>query len=273
MLASLSDNRIIEYEDTGCGAPLVLLHAFPLTNRMWRPQIDAFGRDFRVLAPNLRGFGRSSTHQSTLTLKDAAMDVADWLDYLPIDEPIILGGLSMGGYLSFEFARRFPSKLRALILADTKAEADSDEAKTKRSETIAFARHHSAGEVFDRMQFNLFGPTTRGSHPELIESARQIAVALEVSAIIAALEALRDRGDSRDLLPQIAAPTLVVCGEEDAITPPDIARQMASQIPGAHLEIIAQAGHLSNLEQPHAFNRVVREWLQRLPSPVGPKSQ
>jgi 3-oxoadipate enol-lactonase len=260
MIASLAPNRTLEYEEKGSGAPLVLLHAFPMTGAMWRDQIDDWSRDFRVIAPTLPASG-----QSTFTLENAARDVADLLDALKINGLIILGGLSMGGYIAFEFAHQFPQRLRALILADTKAEADSPEAKIKRDEMIEFARDHSGAEVFEKMLPNLMGQTTRDSRTDVIEGARQIASTLNSPTLVSLIEALRDRRDSTPILAQIAVPTLVICGDEDIITPPDGARNMAHAIANSRLEIISKAGHLSNLEQPHEFKRVVREFLMQLP--------
>ena len=183
---------------------------------------------------------------------------------LQIKEPIILGGLSMGGYTALAFARLFPESLRALILCDTRAEADTEEGKAGRDKMIASAQSEGAAPVVEQMLPKLLGETTRKDHADVMESVRTLALKQTPTAIANALRALRDRPDSLDLLPQIKVPTLVVVGEEDTITPLSMAQTLADKIPNAELAIIPRAGHLSNIEQPETFNRVVREFCRSL---------
>jgi pimeloyl-ACP methyl ester carboxylesterase len=168
----------------------------------------------------------------------------------------------MGGYVALAFARRHPGRLRALILADTRAEPDSPESKAARERTIAFTRTHTTLDVLETMMPRLLGNQTRAQRPDVVNEVRQIARAQSPAAVIAALQAMRDRSDASPALREIAVPTLVVVGALDVVTPPDTASSLAAAIPGARLEVIEGAGHLSNLEQPEPFTEAVRAFLQ-----------
>src|SRR5580765_5914997 len=165
----------VEYGDAGQGKPIVLLHAFPLSQEIWRPQVEALRAENRILTPGLRGFGGSDGFTGTPSVDQMADDVAALLDTLRITEPVVLGGLSMGGYVALAFARRHPGRLRALVLADTRAEADSPEAKAAREEMIAFARANPAAAVAERMLPRLLGATTQAERPAVAEEVRRLA--------------------------------------------------------------------------------------------------
>lgn len=255
----------VEYDAVGQGKPVVLLHAFPLSRAMWRPQVEALQGECRLLVPDLRGFGGTSPFPGTPSVEAMADDVAALLRALAIVEPVVVGGLSMGGYVALAFARRHAPRLRALILADTRAEPDTPEGKANRNQTIAFAQAHSAAEVIGSMLPKLLGEETRRDRPEVAEEVRRIAAAQSPAAIVAALQALRDRPDARPGLGAVRVPTLVVVGSEDTLTPPAMAQTLAAGMAGAQLVTIAGAGHLSNLEQPAAFNEAVRSFLRGLP--------
>ncbi len=264
MKANITERIDIDYDDFGRGLPLVLLHAFPLSRAMWRAQVQDLGADHRVLAPNLRGFGGSSAWQGSPSVEVMADDVASLLDALKLTEPVALGGLSMGGYVALAFARRHPQRLRALILADTKAEADNAEAKANRNTMIEFARGHSAADVIERMMPKMVSDKTRTQRPDVIDEVRSIASAQTTTAIIGALEALRDRPDATPGLADIKVPTLVIVGTEDALTPPTVAQVLVERIPQARLVTLEGAGHLSNLEHPSQFTEEVRSFLRGL---------
>jgi pimeloyl-ACP methyl ester carboxylesterase len=252
------------YDDAGKGLPVVLLHAFPFSRAMWRPQREALQSECRIITPDLRGFGGTAGFDGAPTVERMADDVAELLDALNITDPAVIGGLSMGGYVALAFARRYPLRLRALILADTRAEADSAEAKANRERLIAFGRTHPANDIFEQMLPKLIGDDTRARRPEVVAEARRIAAAQKPAGIVAALEALRDRPDATPHLHTISAPTLVLVGSEDALTPPAVAQTLTAGISGARPVIIQGAGHLSNLEQPEAFNDAVRGLLRQL---------
>jgi pimeloyl-ACP methyl ester carboxylesterase len=255
----------VEYDEAGQGKPVVLLHAFPLSRAMWRPQAEALAGTCRLLVPDQRGFGGTSPFPGTPSVEAMADDVAALLRALAISEPVVVGGLSMGGYVALAFARRHPDQLRALILADTRAEADTPEGKANRDQTIAFAETHTAAEVIDSMLPKLLGDETRRLRPTVTEEVRRIAAAQSPAAIVAALRALRDRPDARPSLGSIRVPSLVVVGNQDTLTPPAMAQTLVAGISGAQLVTIAGAGHLSNLEQPGMFNEAVRAFLHGLP--------
>ena len=252
--------RIMGYDDFGAGRPLVLLHAYPLSREMWRPQIAALSRDFRVLAPDLPGFGDSAGFADDPSIDGMAAAVAEFLDAISVTEPVALGGLSMGGYVAMAFARKYPDRLRALILADTRAEPDDATAKANRDKSIAFALDKSAADVIEQMLPRMVSAETRTERPEVVAEVRRIAGAQSVAGIVNALKALRDRPDARPELDNNGIPTLVLVGAEDALTPPSLSQDLAVRTRGS-MEIIPGAGHLSNLERPDAFNEAVRRFL------------
>jgi pimeloyl-ACP methyl ester carboxylesterase len=265
MKNQVSADGTISFDDVGAGPPVVLLHAFPLARAMWRPQVEALQDAYRVIAPDLRGFGGSAGFTGTPSVGRMADDVAALLADLRVQGPVALGGLSMGGYVALAFARRHPGRLRALILADTKAEADDAEGRANRDRMIAFAREHPARAVIDQLLPRLVSPETAARRPEVVEEVRAIASEQAGAAIVAALEALRDRPDASPYLGAITVPTLVLVGSDDTLTPPARAQALAAAIGGARLVTIPGAGHLSNLEQPERFNAAVRAFLRALP--------
>jgi 3-oxoadipate enol-lactonase len=261
MQTHTATNGRVEYDDVGSGRPLVLLHAFPLSRTMWRSQVEAMQDLGRLIVPDLRGFGGTASGDGN-SVEQMADDVAALLDALRVAQPVVVGGVSMGGYVALAFARRHGPRLRGLILADTRAEADTAEGRTNRDKMIAFARQHSAADVIDAILPKMVSPETQQRRPEVVAEVRRIASAQSTAGIIAALEALRDRPDVTPQLAEIKVPTLVVVGSEDEITPPAAAQTLASSIRGAKLATVPGAGHLSNLERPDVFNEAVRSFLQ-----------
>lgn len=241
---------------------IVLLHAFPLSSAMWRPQVDGLSDRYRVVAPDLPGFGEAAGVPGW-TVDSAADELAKFLEGSD-SQPVVVGGLSMGGYVALAFARRHPGLLRGLILADTKAEPDADCAKANRDRMMAFARDHGPAAVIDAMIGNMVGPRTTADRPEVVAEVKRIAGSQSVDAIVAALTALRDRPDATPGLADIRVPTLVIVGEDDILTPPATATAMAAAIPHARLEVLPSAGHLANLETPDAFTAAVRAFVDSL---------
>jgi pimeloyl-ACP methyl ester carboxylesterase len=253
----------IAFDDVGSGRPVVLLHAFPLSRQMWRPQIEGLQGACRMIAPDLSGFGGSREFTGKPSVEQMADDVAGLLDHLGLRTAVV-GGLSMGGYVALAFARRHASRLAGLILADTRAEPDDAEGRANRDKTIAFARSHPASDVLDQMMPKLVSPETAINRPAVVDEVRVLGAAQKPLALVAALEAMRDRPDAMPLLAQIAVPTLILVGRDDALTPPTRSEAMAAQIPQAKVVTIVEAGHLSNLEQPELFNNAVRAFLEGL---------
>jgi pimeloyl-ACP methyl ester carboxylesterase len=264
MLSNIPAHGEIDFMGVGQGSVVVLLHAFPFSHEMWRTQIVALQKQYRVIAPSLRGFGRSSGWSETPSIGRMADDVRALLDHLHIVESVTVCGLSMGGYVALAFARMFPRRVRALVLADTRAEADSDDARAKRDANIEFAHRHTAHEFIQRLLPNMISAQTRDTQPEAVQELITIAAAQPTSGIAHALQALRDRHDATSELANIDVPTLVLVGSEDAITPLSAAQTLAGHIPDAQLQIIEGSGHLSNLEQPEQFNRHLAAFLKSL---------
>jgi 3-oxoadipate enol-lactonase len=255
MDAQIKDIRL-EYTDQGAGTPIVLLHAFPLTRTMWAPQIDSFSTKFRTIAVDLRGHGGSSQGHTPYTLEDLATDIKDLLDHLTIQQAIFVG-LSMGGYILMAFYRLYPERVKGLVLADTRAQADTPEGRAGRFEMIRTAETQGANAIADIMIPRLLSAHTIKNNPELVCNVRAMIVHNPVETIVADLRAMAERPDSVPLLTTIARPTLVLVGELDQGTPPSDARFMAERIPDAHFIMLPDAAHLSNLENPEAFNQSV----------------
>jgi pimeloyl-ACP methyl ester carboxylesterase len=259
----LANRPAVSYSERGWGPPVVLLHAYPLSSAMWFGQLEALSDRYRVIAPDFPGFGGSSDDPGW-TVDSAADMVAELCEELGVRGPVVVGGLSMGGYVALAFARRHPDRLRGLILADTKAEPDTDEAKANRDKMMAFAKEHGSVAVIDAMIGKMVSETTKADRPEVVAAVRQLAAEQSPDGIVAALHALRDRPDAVPGLGEIPVPTLVIVGADDGLTPPATARQMAAAIPKAWLEVLPSAGHLANLEVPEAFTAAVRGFLDGL---------
>lgn len=261
-MITVVDSLHIGYDDVGSGTPLLLVHAFPLNRTMWAPQVSALVERCRCVAIDLRGFGESSV-TPPYSMEQYADDIAHLLDQLRI-EKVVLAGCSMGGYITFALWRRHRRRVRALVLADSRAGVDSEEVLTRRRELIHLARTEGATGIANVQIPSLVGKTTREKQPDTFDAIHRMVAQAPVEGIVGALEAMMARADSTALLPTIDVPTLVVVGEEDVPTPVKEAKLLAARIPGARLEIIAQAGHLSNMERPAAFNHVVTEFLGAL---------
>jgi pimeloyl-ACP methyl ester carboxylesterase len=242
---------------------LVLLHAFPLAAAMWRPQLAAAPAGWRVIAPDLRGFGRSPVGDPSVpaSMDGYARDVVALVDHLRLDR-VVVGGLSMGGYVAFALLAMAPERVAGLVLADTRPEADDEAARANRDRMAETLAGGGPSAVFERMRPALLGASTRALRPDVVQTVQGMVLAQRSDAIRLAIDSLKARPDSRPLLAGIACPTLIVVGDEDQITNVDVARFMHARIPGAALAVIEKAGHLSNLEQPEAFNAVLTGFLQ-----------
>lgn len=248
----------------GDGPPFVMLHGFPLDHSMWQAQRTAFKSTHRVVIPDLRGFGKSLGGTPIAALADHADDLAHLLDRLRIRQPVILCGLSMGGYIAFRFLERYPSRVAKLILCDTKALADSAEAAANRLAMAEKVLQEGSRIVVAAMSSRLFGTWVREQQPKIMDEIRDVMLATLPETIAAAQRAMAARPDSTPLLATITVPTLVLVGEQDLISPPDEMRAMAAAIPGSEFAVIPQAGHMAPQEQPLAVNGVIRKFLNRL---------
>lgn len=267
------DGARLHYLDTGPGPPgpdhgappaLVLLHAFPLHSGMWARQIEALSGARRVIAPDLLGFGGSDAPDSLFrySMLGYADQVAGLLDRLDLDR-VVLAGLSMGGYVSFAFHRQYADRLAGLILADTRAGADTSEVFERRTDQQDQVARLGTTALIEVLLAGLVSDHTRAHRLELVEQIRRL-MANPAAGYIGALEAMKHRPDATGELAAITVPTLVIAGEDDAQSPPDVARAMQAAIPGAELVVLPRAAHLSNMEAPEEFNAAVSDFLDRL---------
>jgi 3-oxoadipate enol-lactonase len=246
-------------EVRGDGPACVLVHGFPFDRTMWRHQLAGLSR-WKRIAPDLRGFGASGLPPDGGSMGRYADDLVGMLDALEVPQAVFCG-LSMGGYILFELLRRYRDRVRGLVLADTRAEADAADGKRGRDEMIAVAKTEGPAGIAKRMLPKLLAPATMQSQPEVEQQVREMIQRASVPGIIGALEAMKERPDSRALLPEISVPTLVIVGVDDALTPPPLSRAMADAIPGARYAEVPAAGHLSLLEQPLVASRLLTDFL------------
>ncbi|MGD8895834.1 MAG: alpha/beta fold hydrolase [Acidobacteriota bacterium] len=250
----------IEYDVRGAGPAVLFLHAFPLGLSMWDAAAEALAGRHRVVRFDARGFGGTPPDDEPLTMARIADDGAALLGFLGIEKAVV-AGCSMGGYAAFAFVRRHPEKLAGLVLQDTRAGADTEEARANRASLAARVLEEGASAAAEAFLPKLVGETTRRENPDLVEWLRERILATSPPGIAQALHGLGARPDSREMLGRISVPTLVVVGEEDVLTPPAEAEAMGAAIPGSRVAVIPRAGHISNLENPAAYNDAVAGFL------------
>ena len=255
------DGLQLGVEDRGSGPVLLLVHGFPLDHTMWAGQIADLAESARVIAPDLRGFGESDVTHGQVTMDRFADDLAALLDALAIREPVTLCGLSMGGYIAFSFWRRHRERLARLILSDTRAPADTDEARQNRLTMADKVLDVGSAVVVRTMLPGLVAPETPEKQPAVVEQLEEMIGRASPHAIAAGQRGMAAREDSSQILSRIEVPVLVICGEHDTISPPSEMRDLARAIPNSHYVEIPAAGHMSPLEDPAAFNAAVRDFL------------
>jgi pimeloyl-ACP methyl ester carboxylesterase len=255
----------LAYADEGPGPVVLLLHGFPLSRAMWQEQLTGIGSIYRVVAPDLRGHGNSPVPEGVYTMDAMADDVVELLETLEIAGPVVVGGLSMGGYVALSLVARYPTRVRALMLMDTRAGADTPEAAQGREASAqAVLAANSPRTVVDAMLPRLFCKMTLEQRPERVEPMRAIMQQISPQGVAGALRGMATRPDRRGDLPKLAVPTLVLVGEEDVIAPPAEAKAMAESIPNARLEVIPHAGHMSPYENPSVVNAAILRFLKSL---------
>jgi len=256
-------DRKTRYLEAGAGWPVLLIHGFPLNADMWRPQLERVPDGWRFVAPDLRGFGPAAApgpEAAPATVDDFAGDLVVLLDRLHIDRAVI-GGLSMGGYVTFALFRRSPERFSGIVLADTKSPADTPEGREGRRKMIELVRASGAAAVADQMLPKLLGAASARTRPELVSQVRQMIESTSVSAIAGALEALSARPDSTPDLARVAYPALIIVGAEDVLTPVADSEALDRGIARSSLVVLPGAGHLSNLESPDAFSKALADFL------------
>lgn len=241
---------------------VVLVHAFPLSAELWDAQRPALPDGWRLFTPDLPGFG-GSTGPPAMTVDAMAMSVLAGMDARGIGRAVI-GGMSMGGYVTFAMLRLAPDRFSGLVLVDTRATADNDQQKDGRRKMMATARERGAAAIADEMLPKLLGETTRRERPEVGARVRRMIEGNRPDTIAGAVEAMMTRPDSTPLLGEVSVPTLIVCGDEDRLTPPSDSEAMHHAIPGSRLVLLPGAGHLSSLETPEPFNEALRDFVSSL---------
>jgi 3-oxoadipate enol-lactonase len=252
----------LAYTDTGLGQPVVLLHGYPFNRSLWNEQVNALSNSFRVITPDLRGMGESEATQGPATMNRMAQDVAALLDHLEISRAVV-GGLSMGGYVVLAFYKQFPSRVRSLILADTRAQADTEEGKQTRFQQAEKARAEGMASIADSMLPKLLTPETVSKRPDLVKRIRDMMLKTKPEGAAGALLGMAERDDQTSLLAQISVPTLILVGREDSITPVADSEKMHREIAGSRLVVLENAAHVSNLERTEQFNEEVTRFLQQ----------
>lgn len=247
--------------DRGHGHPVLFVHGFPLNHTMWQAQLDRLAERFRVLAPDLRGFGESGVTEGTVGMPQFADDLDGLLEALGIAEPVSLCGLSMGGYIAWAFVRRYPQRLRSLILCDTKAAPDTPEGAEGRLQTARDVLENGPETLAESMPAKLFAESTLQHQPQLVEQVRQMILTTDPRGIAAALRGMAERPDSTELLPGIRVPTLMLAGIEDRLTTPEEMRSMAEATPEAEFVEVPDAGHMAPLENPSFVNDALARFL------------
>lgn len=253
----------LSYDVRGGGPAILFLHAFPLDLRMWDAQAAALAPSHTVVRFDCRGFGASPPAGALLSMERIADDAAGLLDTLGISQAVV-AGCSMGGYAAFAMVRRHADRIRALVLQDTRAGADSSEARTNRSLQAERVLKEGAAAAVEAFIPRLLGETTHKERPQVVEWVRDTILATSSRGIADALAGLAARADSTPTLREIRVPTLFVCGAEDVITPPAESQAMQRAVAGSRLEIIPRAGHLANLEDPAACNAALAAFLASL---------
>jgi 3-oxoadipate enol-lactonase len=244
----------------GPGDPVVLLHAFPLNGRMFEPQMEVLSEGRRVVAPDYPGFGRSPRTPAQPDVRYYAEGVRRLLDRLGI-ERVVLGGVSMGGYVAFGCLRLFPERVSGLILANTRPDPDSEEMRENRKNMARRVAEEGVEVLIELQMQRLLARDTLENDEAVVEKVRAMILESSPNGVVAALGAMRDRPDSTPLLGEIEVPTLVIGGEEDGISSPDVMGAMAEKILNSRHVTLPRAGHLSNLESPEDFNAALREFL------------
>ena len=253
----------IGYDLAGTGTPVVLLHGFPFNRTMWSEQIEALAPRHRVLAPDLRGLGETTATTAAATMEDMARDVCALMEKMNISRAAVCG-LSMGGYVALALYRMFPLRARALVLADTRPGADSEEARANREVQAEKALQEGMAGIANAMLPKLLAPRTVARNPAVVARVREMILQTNPEGAAAALRGMAQRRDQTTFLSRIVAPALVLVGREDMITPVSESEVIHREIGGSRLKVIEDAGHVSNIEQPEQFNSSLTKFLRDL---------
>jgi 3-oxoadipate enol-lactonase len=263
-MSESTDDFGMAYIDSCDQLTLLCIHGYPLSSAMWEPQMEDLTGIVRVIAPDLRGHGRSEAAPGPYSMGMFTEDCVGLLDYLGIEGPVVVCGLSMGGYVAFEFFRRYPERVAGLILVSTRAKPDSSEGKAARDAAIEKAQKQGVEAIAADMLPKLLAPQTFEEDDEVVEFVQEMMEGTSLEGIMGALQAIKERPDSTPTLAQIDVPTLIIHGADDLLIPVAEAQDMAAAIKGAQLVVIPDAGHLPNLEQIDAFSDAVIDFIDSI---------
>lgn len=258
------DGVRIAYDDVGSGPPVLLLHGYPFNRSLWLEQVTALAQTCRVITLDFRGHGQSESSPGPTTMERLAQDVALLLDSLAVSKAVI-GGISMGGYVTLSFYRHFRDRVSSLLLVDTRAQADTEEGKQVRANQIQTIRAEGMAPIVDAMLPKLLHPETVSKRPELVKRIREMMLRTAPEGAIAALEGMAIRSDQSDLLREVTVPTLIIAGRDDPIAPVTDSERMHHAISDSRLVVIDKAAHLSNVERVEEFNQAVTRFLDLSP--------
>ncbi|MGB3634062.1 MAG: alpha/beta hydrolase [Rubrobacteraceae bacterium] len=253
----------ITFSDYGEGEPVVLLHAFPLNGKMWEPQVKALSESHRVITLDYPGFGGSPYPPAQPDMRFYAEKVLELLDKLEL-ERVVLGGLSMGGYVTFACLGLFPKRISGLLLANTRPEPDSEEVRKSRKDMACRVAEEGVGVLIGLQMERLLSKNTLQNQPMIVEQVKSMILESAPDGVVGALGAMRDRPDSTSFLSDIEVPTLVIGGAEDGISSPEVMGAMAEKIPNSEHHTISGVSHLSNLEAPDEFSNLLKAFLKKL---------
>jgi pimeloyl-ACP methyl ester carboxylesterase len=258
-----SGDADIFYEVLGSGPPVVLLHPFPANHDLWKPAAQALVSRYRVILPDLRGHGDSGIGEGPATMEKHAADVARIMDSEEVGRAP-LAGVSIGGYVLFEFWRKYRGRVEALVLCDTKAQADSPEARAGRLQAAADVMERGTEPFFESMLPKLIGKTTRSTRPDLVEGALRMMRKMSAEDVAMVQRGMAERRHSVETLKTINVPALILTGDEDILTGVSDAELMRQNIPGSQMRVIAKAGHYSPWEQPEEVGNLLRQFLDMI---------
>jgi 3-oxoadipate enol-lactonase len=259
----ISGDADIFYEVLGSGPPVVLLHPFPANHNLWKPAAQALITRYRVIVPDLRGHGASGVGEGPATMEKHAADIARVLDHEEVRRTAFVG-VSIGGYVLFEFWRKHRERVEALVLCNTKAQADTPEARAVRLQAATFVMERGTELFFGSMIPKLMGNTTRDTRPDLVEGALRMMRTMSPEDVAMVQRGMAERQDSVETLKTINVPTMLVTGDEDILTGVAEAELMRQNISGSEINVIAKAGHYSPWEQPEEVGKLLRQFLDRL---------
>jgi len=252
------------YDDLGEGnTPIIFIHGFPFNKSSWQPQIDFLKNINRVIAYDIRGYGESTINNEKLSIGLFADDLIEFMNVLQIKKAIVCG-LSMGGYILLNAMHRYPSRFTGIILSDTQCIADSPQAKEKRNQTIKQIELHGINNFASTYLQNIFCIDTLNEKNEITEKIKKIILSTSQETIVRTLDALANRHEMCSWLNKISAPALILCGKNDAITPPTQSEFLRNKISNSTFHCIDKAGHLANLEQPEEFNNYLNSFLSSI---------